>query len=94
MTAANEELAAVAAAARTAWCQCLETLALTFCELQKADPALASELIETLGARERAMLWLVQPPVFESETACELLENGRRDVVLKRLGKLRYGVAY
>lgn len=77
MTAANEELTAVAAAARTAWCQYLETLAVTFSELQKADPALASELIATFGTGDRAMLWLVQPPVFESETACDLLENER-----------------
>lgn len=94
MTVADEELPAVAAAARTTWRQCLETLASTFSELQKADPELASELIATFGTGDRAMLWLVQPPVFESETACELLENGRRDLVLKRLGKLRYGVAY
>lgn len=94
MTAQDEELAAIAAAATAAAKQYNESLESIFVDLQRADPVIADALVETFGDAGRGMWWLVQVPVFGQDSPCALLARGKREAVLETLTRICHGVYF
>lgn len=58
--------------------------------LERADPELASQLMELFEERVRAAHWLCRRPGSE-ESPLQLIANGDRDRVASRLVKVQHG---
>lgn len=89
-TADISELAVLAGRYRSEF---LTNAAKLFTELERIEPSLAARLVEALGGRARAALWVLWPNrALGGEPPILALARGRREAVISELGQIEHGL--
>lgn len=88
----TETLVSLAAVARQREQAYRRDLSDIFRRLEVVDAELAQKTVETLGARDKAAIWLNAPQLgLGGQSPLQVAAEGRRDDVLRVLGAIEHG---